>query len=79
VGVLQGIREVLEVHGMAGEADLMLRVAARDIDNLFRIGQEAHALPDGPATSLNTGKDHCSKLTLSGEFCERHFVYRCWA
>jgi DNA-binding Lrp family transcriptional regulator len=39
VSALDEIPEVLEVHGMAGEADLMLRVAARDTDDLFRIGQ----------------------------------------
>jgi DNA-binding Lrp family transcriptional regulator len=40
VQALEGIPEVIEVHGMAGDADLLLRVVAQDTEDLFRVGQE---------------------------------------
>ncbi|NYE96671.1 DNA-binding Lrp family transcriptional regulator [Psychromicrobium silvestre] len=36
-GELSEIPEVLEAHGLAGEADLLVRVASRDAEDLFRI------------------------------------------
>ena len=36
---LSGIPEVLEVHGITGETDLMCQVVARDADDLYRVGQ----------------------------------------
>ena len=45
VRALSEIPEVLEVQGMAGEADLLLRVVARDTDDLFRVGR---AITDSP-------------------------------
>ena len=45
VDALRAVPEVLEVHGMAGEADLLLQVVARDTDDLFRVGQEITNCP----------------------------------
>ncbi|MFK0040542.1 Lrp/AsnC family transcriptional regulator [Paenarthrobacter sp. NPDC090517] len=39
VAALVGIPEIIEVHGIAGEADLAIRVVARDAEDLFRLGQ----------------------------------------
>ncbi|VXB51176.1 DNA-binding transcriptional regulator, Lrp family [Arthrobacter sp. 9V] len=39
VQALGSIPEVIEVQGMAGEADLAIRVVARDMEDLFRLGQ----------------------------------------
>lgn len=45
VEALRDIPEVLEVHGMAAEADLLMFVVARDTDDLFRISQEITNCP----------------------------------
>ncbi len=37
--------EVLEVHGITGDGDLMCRVVARDADDLYRVGQDVLAIP----------------------------------
>jgi DNA-binding Lrp family transcriptional regulator len=37
--------EVLEVHGITGDGDLMCRVVARDADDLYRVGQSLLAIP----------------------------------
>lgn len=34
---LDGIPEVLEVHGLSGAADLLVQVVARDADDLYRV------------------------------------------
>lgn len=34
---LGGVREVIQVHGLAGVADLLVHVAARDADDLYRV------------------------------------------
>jgi DNA-binding Lrp family transcriptional regulator len=34
---LQGIPEVVEVHGISGVVDLLVHIAARDADDLYRI------------------------------------------
>ena len=41
---LSAIPEVLEVHGITGEGDLMCRVVARDADDLYQVGQQVLAL-----------------------------------
>ncbi|MFE4196819.1 Lrp/AsnC family transcriptional regulator [Paenarthrobacter sp. NPDC056912] len=40
VEALSSIPEIIEVYGMAGEADLAIRVVARDTEDLFRLGQQ---------------------------------------
>ncbi|WP_369054676.1 Lrp/AsnC family transcriptional regulator [Kineococcus terrestris] len=37
--------EVLEVHGITGDGDLMCRVVARDAEDLYRVGQCLLAIP----------------------------------
>jgi len=34
---LDGVPEVIEVHGLSGQADLLAHVVARDADDLYRI------------------------------------------
>jgi DNA-binding Lrp family transcriptional regulator len=34
---LQGIPEVVEVQGLSGVTDLLIQVAARDVDDLYRV------------------------------------------
>ncbi|GAA4985428.1 Lrp/AsnC family transcriptional regulator [Kineococcus glutinatus] len=45
LGGLREIPEVLEVHGITGDGDLMCRVVARDAEDLYRVGQEILAIP----------------------------------
>lgn len=45
VQALHGIPEVIEVHAMAGDADLLLRVVAQNAEDLFRVGQEISSCP----------------------------------
>ena len=45
VAALDGISEVIEVHAMAGDADLLLRVVAQNAEDLFRVGQEISGCP----------------------------------
>ncbi len=42
---LRDIPEVLEVSGISGEVDLMVRVVARDADDLYRIAGQVLAIP----------------------------------
>jgi DNA-binding Lrp family transcriptional regulator len=42
---LRGTPEVLEVHGITGDGDLMCRVVARDADDLYRVGQSLLSIP----------------------------------
>jgi len=42
---LEAIPEVLEVHGLSGQADLMVRVVARDADDLYRVAGQILADP----------------------------------
>jgi len=42
---LAGIPEVLEVFGLSGAADLLVRVAAQDADDLYRIAGHLLATP----------------------------------
>jgi DNA-binding Lrp family transcriptional regulator len=42
---LAGIPEVLEVTGLSGVADLLVHVAARDADDLWRISEQLLTIP----------------------------------
>jgi DNA-binding Lrp family transcriptional regulator len=42
---LSQIPEVLEVTGLSGVADLLVQVAARDADDLWRITEQVLAIP----------------------------------
>ncbi|MBK0866474.1 MULTISPECIES: Lrp/AsnC family transcriptional regulator [unclassified Saccharopolyspora] len=42
---LSCVPEVVEVHGLSGEADLLVRVVARDADDLYRIAGKVLAIP----------------------------------
>ncbi|WP_432498233.1 Lrp/AsnC family transcriptional regulator [Kineococcus auxinigenes] len=42
---LRRIPEVLEVHGITGDGDLMCRIVARDADDLYRVGQDVLSIP----------------------------------
>ena len=44
-GALAGIPEVLEVIGLSGVADLLVREVARDADDLWRISEHLLAIP----------------------------------
>lgn len=51
---LRDIPEVLEVSGISGEIDLLVRVVARDADDLYRIAGQVLAIPgiERTATAL---------------------------
>lgn len=42
---LSRVPEVIEVHGLSGETDLLVRVVARDADDLYRIAGKVLAIP----------------------------------
>ena len=42
---LTTIPEVVEVHGVAGESDVMIQIVARDADDLYRIAGVILATP----------------------------------
>ena len=50
---LAAIPEVLEVTGLSGVADLLVRVAARDADDLWRITEQVLAIPGVQRTDTN--------------------------
>ncbi|MES2171447.1 MAG: Lrp/AsnC family transcriptional regulator [Actinomycetota bacterium] len=50
---LAGIAEVIEVHGIAGEDDIMIRVAARDTDDLYRVTGVVLDIPGVDRTELS--------------------------
>lgn len=50
---LDRVPEVLEVHGMSGEEDLLLHVVARDADDLYRIAGQLLATPGVERTSTS--------------------------
>ena len=52
-GGLAQIPEVLEVTGLSGVADLLVRVAARDADDLWRITEQVLAIPGVQRTDTN--------------------------
>jgi DNA-binding Lrp family transcriptional regulator len=50
---LAGITEVVEVHGIAGGSDVMIRVVARDTDDLYRIAGAILASPGIERTEVS--------------------------
>ncbi|MGW8813437.1 Lrp/AsnC family transcriptional regulator [Gordonia terrae] len=42
---LAAVPEILEVHGLSGVADLLIRVVARDVEDLYRIAGDILAIP----------------------------------
>ena len=50
---LAQIPEVLEVTGLSGVADLLVQVAARDADDLWRITEQVLAIPGVQRTDTN--------------------------
>lgn len=42
---LERVPEILEVHGLSGETDLLVRVAARDAEHLYQIAGNILATP----------------------------------
>lgn len=48
---LQAVPEVIEMHAITGDADLLLKVAARDTADLHRVTGELLAVPDVVRTS----------------------------
>ena len=50
---LTGISEVVEVHGIAGSADIMIRVVAHDTDDLYRITGVILASPGIERTEMS--------------------------
>ncbi|WP_432838205.1 Lrp/AsnC family transcriptional regulator [Dactylosporangium sp. CA-092794] len=49
---LAEIPEVLEVHGLAGETDLVIRVVARDTEDMYRIAGLVLSVPGVERTSV---------------------------
>jgi DNA-binding Lrp family transcriptional regulator len=50
---LQGIPEILEVFGLTGATDLLVRVVARDADDLYRIANLVLASPGVERTNIS--------------------------
>jgi len=50
---LTGIAEVVEVHGIAGGADIMIRVVAQNTDDLYRIAGVILASPGIQRTEVS--------------------------
>ncbi|QUH06030.1 Lrp/AsnC family transcriptional regulator [Saccharopolyspora erythraea] len=48
---LDGIPEVLQVQGISGQSDLLVRVVATDADDLYRIAGQILAIPGVERTS----------------------------
>lgn len=55
---LAGIPEVVEAHGLTGDADILLRVVAEDAEDLFRINKAILAVP---------GVERCDTNLAMGE------------
>lgn len=51
-GDLAAIPEVVEVHGIAGEDDVLIRVVARDTDDLYRIAGVILSVPGVERTEV---------------------------
>lgn len=51
-GNLAEIPEVIEVHGIAGGGDIMIRIVARDTDDLYRIAGVVLATPGVERTEV---------------------------
>jgi DNA-binding Lrp family transcriptional regulator len=52
-GDLAAIPEVVEVHGIAGEDDVLIRVVARDADDLYRIAGAILSVPGVERTQVS--------------------------
>jgi DNA-binding Lrp family transcriptional regulator len=50
---LAGLAEVVEVHGVAGENDILIRIVARDTDDLYRIAGAILAIPGIERTDIS--------------------------
>ncbi|MDN3481595.1 Lrp/AsnC family transcriptional regulator [Arthrobacter sp. APC 3897] len=55
---LAGIPEVVEAHGLTGDADILLRVVAEDAEDLFRVNKAILAVP---------GVERCDTNLAMGE------------
>ncbi len=55
---LAGIPEVVEAHGLTGDADILLRVVAEDAEHLFRVNKAILAVP---------GVERCDTNLAMGE------------
>src|SRR4051794_15832098 len=51
-GALAAVPEVIEVHGLTGATDLLVRVVARDPDDLYRIAEVVLGIPGVERTSI---------------------------
>lgn len=49
---LSAVPEVIEVHGLTGSTDLLVRVVARDPDDLYRIAELVLGIPGVVRTSI---------------------------
>jgi DNA-binding Lrp family transcriptional regulator len=49
---LSAVPEVIEVHGLTGATDLLVRVVARDPDDLYRIAEVVLGIPGIERTSI---------------------------
>jgi DNA-binding Lrp family transcriptional regulator len=49
---LDAVPEVIEVHGLTGGADLLVRVVARDPDDLYRVAELVLGIPGVERTSI---------------------------
>jgi DNA-binding Lrp family transcriptional regulator len=49
---LSAVPEVIEVHGLTGATDLLVRVVARDPDDLYRIAELVLGIPGVERTSI---------------------------
>ena len=55
---LAGIPEVVEAHGLTGDADILLRVVAEDAEDLFRVNKAILAV---------SGVERCDTNLAMGE------------
>ncbi|WP_104104560.1 Lrp/AsnC family transcriptional regulator [Arthrobacter sp. 08Y14] len=55
---LAGVPEVVEAHGLTGDADILLRVVAEDAQDLFRVNKAILAVP---------GVERCDTNLAMGE------------
>ncbi|WP_104161816.1 Lrp/AsnC family transcriptional regulator [Arthrobacter sp. ZGTC212] len=55
---LAGVPEVVEAHGLTGDADILLRVVAEDAEDLFRVNKAILAVP---------GVERCDTNLAMGE------------
>lgn len=71
IDALRGIPEVIEIHAVTGDSDLLAKVVARDSADFHRIAGTLLAMPDIVrfSTAISTKEEmpsvsgHCSKTT----------------